>query len=136
MVFFQYCNSLHAWSTFSIPYLHSCCIYISGVAVELAFMGKDIRNASIKKNAGEITKQEYEDTVIKRVVGTSVSAPMSLAGSVVGQYVLPVPVVGNIIGGITGGAAGRVVGAVLSTGVIKSKEHVGKFLKMFSWKRV
>lgn len=99
-------------------------------------MSKDIRDASIKKNAGEITKVEYEETVIKRVVGASVSAPMSLAGSVVGQYVLPVPVVGNVIGGITGSAAGRVVGAVLSTGVIKTREHVGKLMKSFSWKRI
>jgi uncharacterized membrane protein len=99
-------------------------------------MGKDIRDASVKKNTGEITKQEYEETVIKRVVGASVSAPMSLIGSVIGQYVLPVPVIGNVIGGITGSAAGRVVGAVLSTGVIKTRERVGKLMKSFSWKRV
>lgn len=109
---------------------------LAGVAVELAFMGKDIRDASVKKNTGEITKQEYEETVIKRVVGASVSAPMSLVGSVIGQYVLPVPVIGNVIGGITGSAAGRVVGAVLSTGVIKTRERVGKLMKSFSWKRV
>ncbi|XP_028399503.1 uncharacterized protein LOC114522920 [Dendronephthya gigantea] len=109
---------------------------LAGVAIELAFMSKDIRAASVKKNAGEITKEEYEETVIKRVVGASVSAPMSLAGSVVGQYVLPVPVVGNVIGGITGSAAGRVVGAVLSAGVIRTKERVGKLMKSFSWKRV
>ena len=109
--------------------------HISGVAVELAFVSKDIRDASVKKKTGEITKQEYEETVIKRVVGASVSAPMSLAGSIVGQYALPVPVIGNVVGGITGSAAGRIVGAVLSNGVIKNRERVGKLMKSFSWKR-
>ena len=108
---------------------------LAGVAVEIAFAGKDIRDASKKKNAGKISEKEYEETVIKRVVGASVSAPMSLAGSVVGQYLLPVPVVGNVIGGITGSATGKVVGAVLSTTVIKTKTRVGKFLKSFFWKR-
>lgn len=108
---------------------------LAGVAIEIAFAGKDIRDAAKKRDAGEITKNEFQETVIKRLIGASVSAPMSLAGSVVGQYILPVPVVGNVIGGITGSAAGRVVGAVLSTTVIKTRKSVGKLMKSFSWKR-
>lgn len=108
---------------------------LASVAIEVAFAGKNIRDASKKRSAGEISKEEFEEIVIKRVVGASVCVPMSLAGSVVGQYVLPIPIVGNVIGGITGSAAGRVVGAVLSTTVIKTKHRVGKFIKYFSWRR-
>lgn len=102
-----------------------------GVAVELAFLGKDICDASNKKNDGSITEQEYEETVIKRVVGASVSTPMSLAGSIVGQYVLPDPFLGSMVGGVTGSAAGRILGAVASTQLIKNKTEMGKLKNFF-----
>ena len=83
------------------------------VILELALICNDYYEAYKKKEAGEMSKAEYNEVVVKRVAGGVCSVPMSIMGAALGQAICPIPIVGAIIGGIVGDFCGKIVGGVI-----------------------
>ena len=49
---------------------------------------------------------------------------MSLAGAALGQFVIPIPVVGGMVGGIVGDLAGKVVGGFIGHLLVISADEL------------
>ena len=81
--------------------------------VEGAFAAWDISCAIEDLKVGNITNEEYIDTVGKRIVGGVGRVAGSSTGAIVGQFLIPVPVLGGIVGGWVGASLGRCGGGAL-----------------------
>ena len=110
------------------------------VVSESVLTCKDIYAACKKEKAGEISRRECGEVIVKRVTSGVASVPMSLAGAALGQFVIPIPVVGGMIGGIVGDFAGKVVGGFIGHLLITSADELNYknqlALKMFRRKIV
>ena len=83
---------------------------------EGAFALYDIYNANEDLKAGNITQDEFNDAVGARIVGGVGRVAGSSTGAIVGQFLIPVPVLGGIagmVGGWIGARVGRCGGGAL-----------------------
>ena len=83
---------------------------VCGALVEGAIGVYDIYWAYEDLTTGNISQEEYNDFVRKRIVGGVGSVTGATAGAAVGQVLIPVPVVGGIVGSVIGGMVGRLCG--------------------------
>ena len=84
---------------------------IGGTAYAVVFEGAlavyDIYCTNEELKAGKISQEEYNDAVGKRIVGGVGSVAGSTTGAVVGQTLIPFPVVGGFVGSLVGGMVGQ-----------------------------
>ena len=84
---------------------------IGGAAYAVVFEGAlavyDIYCTNEDLKAGKISQEEYNDAVGKRIVGGVGSVAGSTTGAVVGQLLIPFPVVGGFVGSLFGGLVGQ-----------------------------
>jgi len=78
----------------------------AGVVVELVFLGANYYCANVKLERGEITQQEYDRHMTKRVGSAALSFVCSAAGSAIGTAVIPIPILGSVAGSVLGGVVG------------------------------
>ena len=87
---------------------------LGGAACAAVFEGAsvmyDIHCAGEEMRKGNLSKQEFDRTVEKRIVGGIGSVAGTTAGAAIGQVLIPVPIVGAFIGGLAGGILGRLFG--------------------------
>ena len=89
---------------------------LAGVAVgiNLAFEGPllvhGIYKAHRKKSFSQISEREYRRTIIEEVTTHGNAALGGIAGALIGQVAIPVPVVGAMIGGVSGCFVGQIAG--------------------------
>ena len=83
------------------------------VGCEAIFASYDIYWANEDLKAGNMSKKEFKDAVGKRIVGGVGSVAGSTTGAVVGQLLIPVPVLGGFVGSLVGGMIGRFSGGAL-----------------------
>ena len=84
-----------------------------GAAIEGISMVCDIDRARGDMAAGRISPRQFNDVVGKRMVTGTANVGGSAVGMVVGQAIIPVPVVGGVIGAIAGGILGSLFGNTL-----------------------
>ena len=84
-----------------------------GAAIEGISMAYDIDRAHGDMAAGKISPRQFDDIVGKRIVTGTANVGGSAVGMVVGQAIIPVPVVGGVIGAIAGGILGSLFGNTL-----------------------
>ena len=84
-----------------------------GAAIEGISMAYDIDRAHGDMAAGKISPRQFDDIVGKRIVTGTANVGGSAVGMVVGQALIPVPVVGGVIGAIAGGILGSLFGNTL-----------------------
>ena len=84
-----------------------------GAAIEGISMAYDIDCAHGDMAAGRISPRQYDHVVGKRIVTGTANVGGSAVGMLVGQAVIPVPVVGGVIGAIAGGIFGSMFGNLL-----------------------
>ena len=84
---------------------------IGGTAYAVVFEGAlavyDIYCTNEDLREGKISQEEYNDAVGKRIVGGVGSVAGSTTGAVVGQTLIPFPVVGGFVGSLVGGMVGQ-----------------------------
>ena len=91
---------------------------LAGVAVgiNLAFEGPllvhGIYEAHRKRSFSQISEREYRRTLIEEWTTHGNAALGGIAGALIGQVAIPVPVVGAMIGGVGGSFIGQIAGAV------------------------
>lgn len=76
-------------------------------------MAYDIDRAHGDMAAGRISPRQFDDVVGKRMVTGTANVGGSAVGMMVGQALIPVPVVGGVIGAIAGGILGSMFGNIL-----------------------
>ena len=90
---------------------------LAGVAVgiNLAFEGPllvhGIYKAHRKKSFSQISERVYRRTIIEECTTHGNAALGGIAGALIGQVIIPVPVVGALIGGVSGSLVGHIAGA-------------------------
>ena len=83
------------------------------IVLELILICIDIYKAYKRKEAGEMSKPEYDEVVVKRVASGLYYVPISIICAIVGQVICPVPFVVAIICGIVGDFYGKMaVGSI------------------------
>ncbi|XP_074611945.1 uncharacterized protein LOC141866356 [Acropora palmata] len=83
------------------------------VFIETASAAYDIYCTNEDLKAGKISEEEYKNAVGKRIAGGIGSVAFSTTGAVIGQLLIPVPVVGGFVGSLAGGMVGRFSGGAL-----------------------
>ena len=95
---------------------HATAGFAFTLAVDAVLTIRALSHARKLRQAGEISDVEFRDTVIRRVRQTGCQLVAGSTGSMIGQIVIPVPVLGAMIGGFVGGLIG--------TGVSKGLDKV------------
>lgn len=85
----------------------------AGVVVELVFLGANYYCANGKLERGEITQQEYNRHMTKRVGSAALSFVCSTVGSAIGTAVVPIPILGSVAGSALGGVVGDLLYSTL-----------------------
>lgn len=103
-------------------------VVVIGMVIEGGMLIHEIRTAHNRRRRGEITKEQFHDTVVEQTATTGGSTAGGIGGSLVGASVgavvgSVVPVVGTVIGGtigtVVGGFAGGLGGSLAGKGVGK-----------------
>ena len=97
---------------------HATAGFAFTLAVDAVITIRALSHARKLRQAGEISDVEFRDTVIRRVRQTSCQLVAGSTGSMIGQIVIPVPVLGAMIGGFVGG----LIGTGVSKGLDKVEE--------------
>lgn len=97
---------------------HATAGFAFTLAVDVAVTIRAVSKARRLRKAGEITEREFKTAVKRKVRQTSCQLVAGSTGSMIGQIVIPVPVVGAMIGGFLGG----LIGAGVSKGMDKIEE--------------
>ncbi|CAC5394979.1 unnamed protein product [Mytilus coruscus] len=77
------------------------------VAVEAGFAAWQINNLRKMKKAGKIQDRDFKREKAKVVVTVPVVSSLTVAGSVIGQALCPVPGIGACLGGLVANCIGR-----------------------------
>ena len=94
---------------------HAAAGVVLAVFVDIAVTASMLARAKVRKDRGRITEQQYKREVRDRLFQTGCQFVAGTTGTLVGQIVVPVPVVGAAIGGFVG----SLVGLGVSMGVSK-----------------
>ena len=104
---------------------HAAAGVVLAVFVDIAVTASMLARAKVRKDRGRITEQQYKREVRERLFQTGCQFVAGTTGTLVGQIVLPVPVVGAAIGGFVG----SLVGLGVSMGVSKIHKVVERAKK-------
>ena len=94
---------------------HAAAGVVLAVFVDIAVTASMLARAKVRKDRGKITEQQYKREIRDRLFQTGCQFVAGTTGTLVGQIVVPVPVVGAAIGGFVG----SLVGLGVSMGVSK-----------------
>ena len=97
---------------------HATAGFAFTLAVDAVITIRALSHARKLRKAGQISKGEFRETVIRRVRQTGCQLVAGSTGSMIGQIVIPVPVIGAMIGGFVGG----LIGTGVSKGLDKVEE--------------
>lgn len=92
------------------------------VLVDVAITAGMVTRAKIRRDKGLITQKEFQKTVRHKLCDSGCQFIGGTTGTIVGQVLIPVPVVGAIVGGF----CGSLIGAGVSKGIIKTSEIISK----------
>lgn len=92
------------------------------VLVDVGITAGMVTRAKIRRDKGLITQKEFQRTVRYKLCDSGCQFIGGTAGTIVGQVLIPVPVVGAIVGGF----CGSLLGAGVSKGIIKTSEIISK----------
>jgi hypothetical protein len=104
---------------------HAAAGVVLAVFVDIAVTASMLARAKVRKDRGKITEQQYKREIRDRLFQTGCQFVAGTTGTLVGQIVLPVPVVGAAIGGFVG----SLVGLGVSMGVSKIHKVVERARK-------
>lgn len=99
---------------------HAAAGVVLAVFVDIAVTASILARAKVRKDRGKITVRQYKREVRDRIFQTGCQFVAGTTGTIVGQMVVPVPVVGAAIGGFVG----SLVGLGVSKGVTKIQRVV------------
>lgn len=94
---------------------HAAAGVVLAVFVDIVVTASMLARAKVRKDRGKITEQQYKREIRGRLFQTGCQFVAGTTGTIVGQIVVPVPVVGAAIGGFVG----SLVGLGVSMGVSK-----------------
>jgi hypothetical protein len=94
---------------------------VVSVAVEGALFAKEAMKAYRKYRAGEISRDDFRQQLAKVGCECAGGVIASTAGSVIGQLVIPVPVLGSFVGCTLGNLIGRYCGAMIGKQLVNVK---------------
>jgi hypothetical protein len=97
---------------------HATAGFAFTLAVDAVITIRALSHARKLRKAGEISEVEFRDIVIRKVRQTGCQLVAGSTGSMIGQIVIPVPVLGAMIGGFLGG----LIGTGVSKGLDKVEE--------------
>ncbi|XP_056016523.1 proteoglycan 4-like [Ostrea edulis] len=89
---------------------------ITTIVFESVFLGKKIYDIMTEVDM-ECGKEHRKRILAMETFSSVVGVPAGLYGSVVGQALIPVPLLGAVVGGIIGGMIGNAVGGAIGVGV-------------------
>ena len=92
------------------------------VLVDIALTAGSVTRAKLQRDKGLITNSQFKSTVRRRLCDSSCQFIGGTTGTIVGQVLIPVPVVGAIVGGF----CGSLIGVGVSKGIIKTSEIISK----------
>lgn len=92
------------------------------VLVDVGITAGMVTRAKIRRDKGLISQKEFQKTVRYKLCDSGCQFIGGTAGTIVGQVLIPVPVVGAIVGGF----CGSLLGAGVSKGIIKTSEIISK----------
>ena len=91
---------------------------LCGAAFEGALIYRDICSVRADMKRGNIDEYEFETAVQKRVITGAGDVGGSTVGAVIGQFVIPVPILGGTIGAILGGFTGKFFGNIAANSLL------------------
>ena len=87
---------------------------VGGLEIAAVFEGVsaayDISCAHKDKQEGRISQAEFDQAVGNRILTGTMNVAVSAAGAVIGQVLIPVPVIGKFVGGVVGSFIGKALG--------------------------
>ena len=92
------------------------------VLVDVAITAGMVTRAKIRRDKGLISQKEFQKTVRHKLCDSGCQFIGGTTGTIVGQVLIPIPVVGAIVGGF----CGSLIGAGVSKGIIKTSEIISK----------
>lgn len=104
---------------------HAAAGVVLAVFVDIAVTASMLARAKVRKDRGRITEQQYKREIRDRLFQTGCQFVAGTTGTIVGQIVVPVPVVGAAIGGFVG----SLVGLGVSMGIAKIQKVVERARK-------
>ena len=99
---------------------------ILGVVLEGISTLYDIRSAHKDMKQGNMTNEEYNKVVGKRVATGVGRFGGSSVGFVVGQLAIPIPFVGGLVGSVVGGLTGSFTGNAAAYGTLALYQRISK----------
>ena len=92
------------------------------VLVDVALTAGSVTRAKLQRDKGLITNSQFKSTVRRKLCDSGCQFIGGTTGTIVGQVLIPVPVVGAIVGGFFG----SLIGVGVSKGIIKTSELIAK----------
>lgn len=92
------------------------------VLVDIALTAGSVTRAKLQRDKGLITNSQFKSTVRRKLCDSGCQFIGGTTGTIVGQVLIPVPVVGAIVGGFFG----SLIGVGVSKGIIKTSELIAK----------
>ena len=92
------------------------------VLVDVALTARSITKAKIQRDKGLITQNQFKTAVRRHLCDSGCQFIGGTTGTIVGQVLIPVPVVGAIVGGFFG----SLIGVGVSKGIIKTSELISE----------
>ena len=92
------------------------------VLVDIAITAGSVTRAKLQRDKGLITNSQFKSTVRRKLCDSGCQFIGGTTGTIVGQVLIPVPVVGAIVGGFFG----SLIGVGVSKGIIKTSELIAK----------
>ncbi|KAI0978192.1 hypothetical protein GJ496_006935 [Pomphorhynchus laevis] len=83
---------------------------VLGTAVEATNTGLKIASKKKQLNRGELTDIAFNSCIAKEATKGSAAVIGGIGGSIIGEILLPIPILGGIAGGIVGGTLGALIG--------------------------
>ena len=87
---------------------------VGGLEIASVFEGMsaayDISCAHKDKQEGRISQAEFDQAVGNRILTGIMNVAVSAAGAIIGQVLIPVPMIGKFVGGIVGSFIGKALG--------------------------
>lgn len=96
---------------------------VASVTTEGALFAREAKDAYRKYRAGEISLDDFRQQLAKVGCECAGGVAASTAGSVIGQLVIPIPVVGGVVGCTLGNLIGRWCGAVIGRKLVNVKAN-------------
>lgn len=88
---------------------HAAAGVVLAVFVDVAVTASMLARAKVRKDRGKITERQYKREIRERLFQTGCQFVLGTTGTIVGQIVVPIPVVGAAIGGFVGSLVGLAV---------------------------